>query len=127
MPSPDSHEHEDGHEDEGPEPSMDDRVGPSKNELDDLFGGRPGWRLEPRLTPGATPLWCFVAGGKIEFSVEVVDNSIRLYLVATDKEIVFDHVDELTAWLKTHRAAALQEPAARHSGKSRFRKLFEWN
>jgi hypothetical protein len=106
---------------------MDDRVGPSKNELGDLFGGRPGWRLEPRLTPGATPLWCFVAGGKIEFSVEVVGNSIHLYMVDTDTEIVFSDADELTTWLRTHRAAALQEPAARLSGRSRFRKLFEWN
>jgi hypothetical protein len=46
----------------------------------------------------------------------------------TDEEIVFKDADELTTWLRTHRAEALQEPASRPpSGKSRFRKLFEWN
>jgi len=46
----------------------------------------------------------------------------------TDEEIVFTDADELTTWLRTHRAEALQEPATRSPGsKSRFRKLFEWS
>lgn len=106
---------------------MNDCVGPSENELDDLFGRRPGWRLEPRLTPGATPVWCFVVGVKIEFSVAVSGNSISLYVMDTDKEIVFKDADELMTWLGTHRPAALQEPVPRLSAKSRFRKLFEWS
>jgi hypothetical protein len=97
------------------------------NEIVDLVGGRPGWRLEPRSTPGATPLWCFVFGGKIEFSVTADGDSIHLYVMETDEEILFNDTDELTKWLRTHRAEALREPAARPpSGKSRFRKLFEW-
>ena len=80
-----------------------------------------------RSTPGATPLWCFVFGGKIEFSVTVEGGSIHLYVMDTDKEIVFADADGLTAWLRTNRAAALQDPTERPSRKSRFRKLTEWN
>jgi hypothetical protein len=106
---------------------MNDRVGPSSNELVDLIGGRPGWRLEPRSTPGATPLWCFVFGGKIELSVTVEGDTIRLYIMETDQEMVFKDADELTTWLRTHRVEALQEPQSRVPRKSRLRKLFEWN
>ncbi len=107
---------------------MSERVGPTKNELVDLFGGRPGWRLEARSTPGATPLWCFVVGGKIEFSVTRDRDTIHLYVMETDQEIVFKDADELTAWLRSNRAEAIQEPiAGPTSGKSRFRSLFEWS
>ena len=64
-------------------------AGTSGNEVLNLLGGRPGWRLEPRSTPGATPLWCFVVGGKIEFSVTADGDAIHLYVMETDKEIVF--------------------------------------
>jgi hypothetical protein len=98
------------------------------NEIFDLLGGRPGWRLEPRSTPGATPLWCFVFGGKIEFSVTADGDAIHLYVMETDREIVFEDADELTAWLRSNRAEALRDPVSRPpSGKSRFRKLFEWS
>ncbi len=106
---------------------MNDRVSQSKNEVVDLLGGRPGWRLEPRSTPGATPLWCFVAGGKIEYSVTADGTSIRLYVMETDQEIVFREAGELMAWLQTNRPEALQEPTSRPSGTSRLRKLFEWS
>ena len=96
------------------------------NEVLDLLGGRPGWRLEPRSTPGATPLWCFVANGKIEFSVTADPGAIHLYVMDTDREIVFADADGLMAWLRTNRAEAAQEPAPRVSAKSRFRKLTEW-
>jgi len=105
---------------------MDDGVGPSKIELVDMLSGRPGWRLEPSLTPGATPLWCFGVGGKIDLSVAVDGSSISLYVMDTDTQIVCRDTDELTKWLRTHRAAALQEPST-HPGKSGFRKLFEWS
>ena len=106
---------------------MSGRLGPSRSELVDLFGGRPGWRLEPRSTPGATPLWCFVFNGKIEFSVSTDGDSIHLYVMETDEELVFEGEEELTAWLRTHRAEALREPVSRQAGKSRFRKFFEWD
>ena len=106
---------------------MSGRLGPSRSELVDLFGGRPGWRLEPRSTPGSTPLWCFVFAGKIEFSVSTDGDAIHLYVMETDEELVFKDEDELTTWLRTHRAEALREPVARQSGKSRLRKFFEWD
>jgi hypothetical protein len=105
---------------------MSGRVGPSRNVLVDLLGGRPGWRLEPRSTPGATPLWCFVFSGKIEFSVTTEGNSIHLYVMETDEDLVFQDADELTTWLRTHRAEALRDAVSGRPGKSRFRRLFEW-
>jgi hypothetical protein len=117
----------DVHETEDSELCMNDRVGPSKIELVDMLAGRPGWRLEPSLTPGVRPLWCFVVGGKIDLSLAVDGSSISLYVMDTDTEIVFRDTDELTTWLRAHRAAALQEPTSHHPGKSGFRKLFEWS
>ncbi len=105
---------------------MSDGGNPSTNEILDLLGGRPGWRLEPRSTPGATPLWCFVFNGKIEFSVTADADSIHLYVMETDQEIVFKGADELMTWLRTNRVEAVQEPSARAPRKSRFRKLTEW-
>jgi hypothetical protein len=105
---------------------MSDGGSPSTNEIH-LLGGRPGWRLEPRSTPGATPLWCFVFNGKIEFSVTVDADSIHLYVMETDREIVFDDADDLMAWLRTNRVEAVQEPSAGAPRKSRFRKLTEWS
>ncbi len=106
---------------------MNDQAGPSTNEFVDLLVGRPGWRLEPRSTPGATPLWCFVFNGKIEFSVTVDADSIHLYVMETDREILFEKADDLMAWLRTNRVEAVQEPSARTARKSRFRKLTEWS
>jgi hypothetical protein len=100
---------------------------PSRNEIHELLGGRPGWRLEPRSTPGATPLWCFVFNGRIEFSVTVDGGSIRLYVMETDRELTFDDADGLMAWLRSNRIEAAQEPAPRGPRKSRFRKLTEWS
>ena len=99
---------------------------PSTNEVLDLLVGRPGWRLEPRSTPGATPLWCFVFNGKIEFSVTVDGNSVRLYVMETDQEIVFPDADGLMAWLRDNRAEAILEPELPGQKKSRFRKITEW-
>lgn len=93
----------------------------------DLFGSRPGWRLEPQSTPGAATVWCFVFGGKIEFSVTADVDSIHLYEMETDREITFKDAEELATWLSTHRAEALQEPPTPSSRKSRFRKFFEWS
>lgn len=98
----------------------------TRTELSDLFGRRPGWRLEPRTTPGASPLWCFVAGGEVEFSVTADDGLIRLYVMATDEEIAFADASELTAWLQTHRADAMQEAPPRQDRSSRFKSLFDW-
>jgi hypothetical protein len=97
-----------------------------RKQIVELFQGRPGWRLEPRTTPGATPLWCFVVNGKVEFSVAAEDGAIRLYVMDTDQEEVFSDVNELTAWLRLYRSEAMQEPARRPDGKTRVKKFFEW-
>ena len=68
--------------------------------------------------------------GKIEFSVTADAGSIRLYVMDTDQEIVFDDADGLMAWLRTNRAEAAREPEPPAAGaprKSRFRRLTEWS
>ena len=99
----------------------------SKNEILELFAGRPGWRLEPRSTPGSTSLWCYVVNGQIEFSVTVEGTSLRLYLMETDQEIVFADADGLMAWLRANRAEAAQEPAPQVPRRSRLRRFTEWS
>ena len=101
--------------------------GPTTNDILELLGGRPGWRLEPRSTPGAPPLWCFVANGRIEFSVTADRQSVRLYVMETDQEIVFDDGNGLMAWLRANRAEAVQEPVQRGERKSRLRRFTEWS
>ena len=98
-----------------------------RKQVVELFQGRPGWRLEPRTTPGATPLWCFVANGKVEFSVTAEGGSLRLYVMDTDQEIVFEDLDELRDWLRANRAEALQDAPTRPDGKTRVKKFFEWS
>src|SRR5277367_2386710 len=100
----------------------------STNGLLDVLVGRPGWRLEPRSTPGATPLWCFVFSGRIEFSVSVEAGLVRLYVMDTDQEIVFDDAEGLMAWLRANRAEALLEPQTPGTKKkSRLRKITDWS
>lgn len=103
------------------------RANDARKELVELLEGRPGWRLEPRSTPGASPLWCFVAGAEIEFSVTAEDGAIHLYVMASDEELAFRDVDELTAWLRVHRQDAFTERPQRPQGKERFRRYFEWS
>jgi hypothetical protein len=93
----------------------------------ELLGGRPGWRSEPRSTPGATPLWCFVVNGRIEFSVTADPESVRLYVMETDQEIVFDDGDGLMAWLRTNRAEAVQDPVQGGTRKARWRRITNWS
>jgi hypothetical protein len=95
--------------------------------MTELVHGRPGWRLEPRTTPGASPLWCFVVDGEVEFSVTAEDGLIRMYIMATDRELLFRNADELTMWLQVHRQDALKDAPKRPDGKRRIKKMFEWN
>lgn len=106
---------------------MGSRAGQLRKAVVDLLEGRPGWRLEPRTTPGAPPLWCFVAEGKVACSVTVADGSIRLYVMDTDEELEFADVGELTAWIRLHRADALGEAPPRPGARERMRRLFEWS
>ena len=98
----------------------------TRKQIAELLQGRPGWRLEPRTTPGATPLWCFVAEGKVVFSVTAEDGALRLYDMGSDREKVFADVPDLTSWLRAYRSDALQEAAPRPDGKTRAKRFFEW-
>jgi hypothetical protein len=98
----------------------------ARKQIVELLQGRPGWRLEPRTTPGASPLWCFVAEGKVVFSVTAEGGSVRLYEMDADRELVFHGIAELTTWLRSYRADALQDATGRAEGKTRVKKLFEW-
>jgi hypothetical protein len=118
---PEHHEHEDV------ELSMKSGGGLSARDFEELFGLRPGWRLEPRSTPGAGPLWCFVVNGKIEFSVTADGGSIHLYVMDTDQELVFPDADALMAWFRANRAEAAQEPTERVPLKARGRRFMEWS
>ena len=102
------------------------RANQTRQELVDLLRGRPGWRLEPRTTPGATPLWCFVANGRVVYSVSAEGGMIRLYVMESDDEVAFRDTSGLTAWLQEHRPEAMQEAPVRPNGKKRARKFFEW-
>jgi hypothetical protein len=98
----------------------------ARKQIADLFQGRPGWRLEPRTTPGASPLWCFVAEGKVVLSVTADGDSVRLYEMDSDREVVFVDVDGLTTWLQSHRSDVLQEATRHAKGTTRVKKFFEW-
>jgi hypothetical protein len=97
-----------------------------RKELVDLFGALEGWRLEPRTTPGATPLWCFLSAGKVEFSVAVDGAAIVLYVMDTDEEMTFPSRDAFVAWLQEHRPETMRQVPPRAKGKNRVRKFFEW-
>jgi len=97
-----------------------------RNQLVDLVKGRPGWRLEPRTTPGASPLWCFVANGEVEFSASVDGGVLHLYVMATDKEFVLQSADQLSAWLEKHRPEALAEKQVTPDGRTRMKGFLEW-
>jgi hypothetical protein len=96
------------------------------SEIVEMLGGRPGWRREPRSTPGSTPLWAFVYNGKIEYSVTADAGTIRLYVMETDQEISFDSADGLMSWLRSNRPEAAQESEAGKPRKSIFRRVTEW-
>jgi hypothetical protein len=100
--------------------------GSLRKELVDLLGGLEGWRLEPRTTPGASPLWCFLTDGKVEFSVSVDGQTIVLYVMGTDKELTFSDRDAFVGWLGEHHPDSVRPSPLRAKGKKRFRKFFEW-
>jgi hypothetical protein len=97
-----------------------------RKELVDLVGGLEGWRLEPQTTPGATPLWCFLSDGKVEFSVSVDGSAIVLYVMENDEEMTFPSRDALVAWLAEHRPDTVRAAPARAERKKRARRFFEW-
>jgi hypothetical protein len=106
---------------------MSKRTKQQRNDLMELVVGRPGWRLEPRTTPGASPVWCFVANGEIELSASADDGALHLYVMATDQEFVLQTAEDLSAWLERHRPEALSDRQISPSGKARMKGLFDWS
>jgi hypothetical protein len=103
-----------------------DRASPT-NDILALLGGRPGWRLEPSSSPGMEPMWCFVVNGRIEYSVSADRESVRLYVMESDQELVFADGDALMAWLRTNRVEAVQDPVPAGTPKRRFRRFTDWS
>jgi hypothetical protein len=97
-----------------------------RKDLVDLVSGLEGWRLEPRTTPGASPLWCYLSDGKVELSVSVDGRAVVLYVMDTDEELTFPGRDALVAWLGEHRPDAMRPLPPRVKEKKRFRRFFEW-
>ncbi len=102
------------------------RADQPRTHLADLFGDRPGWRLEPRTTPGASPLWCYVDAGQIELSVTAERDGVHLFVMDDDRELLFGDAKGLEAWLRAHKGESLDEAPPSPAGKERFRKFFEW-
>jgi hypothetical protein len=100
--------------------------GSFRKEIADLLGGLEGWRLEPRTTPGASPLWCFLSEGKIVFSVSAEGSAIALYVMDTDEELTFSSRDAFESWLGEHRPDALLHAPAPVERKQKVRRFFEW-
>lgn len=71
-------------------------------------------------------MWAFVYNGKIEYSVTADAGTLRLYVMETDQEIVFDDADVLLSWLRSNRPEAAQESEAGKPRKSIFRRVTEW-
>ena len=71
-------------------------------------------------------MWAFVYNGKIEYSVTIDGGTIRLYVMETDQEIIFDNADGLMSWLRSNRPEAAQESEAGKPRKSIFRRVTQW-
>jgi hypothetical protein len=102
------------------------RAHQARTHLADLLRGLPAWRLEPRTTPGASPVWCYVDSGRIELSVTAEHDGVHLFVMDDDRELVFADANGLEAWLRAHKGHSLEEAKTRPKDKDRFRKLFEW-
>ncbi len=98
-----------------------------REEIDQLLSRRPGWTLEAVLTPGAPPVWCFRSGSAVELSVATGNGSIDLYIVDTDENVTLGATGELAAWLKTHKADALQDPKEGVIRGQKRRNFFRWD
>lgn len=94
--------------------------------VDHLLGRRPGWRFQPRSTPGATPVWCFGPEADPVLTVSVDDGAIVVCPESGDPEVTLPGGDELFRWLSDHWPEALPEQRARATDKLRRGRLFRW-
>jgi hypothetical protein len=68
------------------------------NEVSSRLSERSGWSLEPAVSPGQPPSWCF-GGNVTELSVGVTEEKVSIYLVDRDLELTLADVDVMTGWL----------------------------
>ena len=81
-----------------------------REEIAQLLRRRPGWTRQAVPTPGAPQVWCFGSGSATELAVTTGNGSIDVYVVNVDENVTLGTTDQLVAWLKTHKAEALQAP-----------------
>ncbi len=73
------------------------------DEVNEVLEARQGWSVQDSPTPGVGPYWAFISHGKVDLSVFVDHAAVHLYEEDTDREVLFDTVGELTAWLDADR------------------------
>jgi hypothetical protein len=78
-------------------------------ELSGLLRNQPGWSVQASPTPGVGPNWTFSSHGKVDFSVFTDGGALHLYEEETDRDLPFDTVEDLMAWLNANKAFALRE------------------
>jgi hypothetical protein len=98
-----------------------------REEIAQLLRRRPGWTLQAVLTPGAPPVWCFGSGSATELSVTTSNGSIDVYIVDTDENVTLGATEQLSAWLETHKAEALQNPREGITHGLKWRNFFRWD
>lgn len=91
-----------------------------------LLRRRPGWTLQAMATPGAPVVWCFGSGNEFDLSVTADPDSILVYVKGTDQAVKLGSVNELVAWLQTHRAGSLLDRRTSVLDKLRGGTLFKW-
>lgn len=98
-----------------------------RDEIAQLLRRRPGWTLQAVPTPGAPQVWCFGSGAATELSVSTGGGSIDIYVVKLDENVTVDTTDQLVAWLKTHKAEALQDPREGAMQRLKRGRFFRWD
>jgi hypothetical protein len=97
-----------------------------RKEIAQLLNRRPGWTLQAVPTPGAPPVWCFGSERAIELSVTTDNGSIDMYVVDLNENMFFGTTGQLAAWLKTHKAEAMQDPKVDPIQRPGRRRFFRW-
>ena len=77
-------------------------------------------------TPGLAPQWSFGSGGQADLSIATDTDSIRVYVVEQDRDVVLGGADDLVAWLQANRPEAFRDPKASPDGKRKRGRIFDW-
>jgi hypothetical protein len=78
-------------------------------EVSDLLRSRHGWSIQDSPTPGADANWAFASHGRVDFSVFTDGGLLHFYEEKTDRELQFETVEALTAWLEANKPVAMRE------------------